>query len=292
VSTKEASPAALPATVLPEPRPRYPSRVTPTCEEEKTRPVSYLAPLYTLAFRREEAAHVRALGTYLLVAPPVVCVAWLMAWEAGGTKWPFLAYLLVLLSILHVTYLYLAWGVKRQRDALDLEYGKLREAERQSDERVKHLSARLARHKEKNLPEPDPWHEREHLRNVLSHIPLSRSIGEIGVAATVVRDLRNRRIETAAHLWQRHGFLPAGIDAGQAALLRTWLGELEARERERYALEANPALAIQEKLVRIAAESDRRAARLAELESMRDAFPDASFATFLRRLLPWHLRVA
>lgn len=289
-TTKSVSPLPNDAAIITPKLRRYPSRVTPTCDEEQTRPVSYLAPLYTLAFQREEAAHIHALRAYLLIAPPVVCIAWLMAWDFGGTKWPFLAYLLVLLSVLQVTYLYLAWGVKRQRDALDLEYGKLMEAERQNSERKKHLSERLARCKAKNLPEPDAWHEREHLRKVLSHIPLSRSIGEIGVSAPVVRELRGRGIGTAAHLWQRHGFLPAGTDAAQASLLRTWLSDLEVRERERFAREYNPVLALEERLARMTRQSEKRAARLAELDEWRASFPDASFATFLRRLLPSHLR--
>ncbi len=293
VLAKGVSAVPIIAAVTPaaEPR-RYPSRVTPTCEEEKTRPVSYLAPLHTLAFRREEVAHIHALRAYLLIAPPFVSVAWLTAWDAGGTKWPFLAYLLVLMAGLQVIYLYLAWGVKRQRDALDLEYGKLREAERQSKERIKHLSARLARCKAKYLPEPDAWQEREHLRKMLCHIPLSRAIGEFGVSATVVRDLRRRGIETAAHLWQRHGFLPTGIDPEQGILLRIWMGGLESRERERYAREANPVLALEERIARIATESETRRRRLAELEAVREAFPDASFATFLQRTLPWHPRFA
>lgn len=269
---------------------RYPSRVTPTCEEEKPRPVSYLAPLYTPAFQRQEAIQILVLRSYLLVAPPAVSVAWLMAWEAGGTKWPFLAYLFLLLTGLQITYLYLSWGVKRQRDALDLEYAKLREMERLSVEQSRRLSRQLARLKEKGMSSPDARQEREHLLNVLSHIPLSRAIGEMGVAATVVRDLRRRNIETAAHLWQRHGFLPAGTDAGQVALLRVWLSDLESRERERYARETNPVLAIGERLSQIALESEKRKARLIELNAARETFPDASFATFLQRSLPTFVR--
>jgi hypothetical protein len=264
---------------------RYPSRVTPTCEEEKPRPVSYLAPLYTREFQRQEAVHILTLRGYLLVVPPVVSIAWLMAWDAGGTKWPFLAYLLVLLAILQVAYLYLCWGVKRQRDGLDLEHAKLREAERIDAEQTKRLSARLDRLKTKALPEPDARQEREHLRSVLAHVPLSRSIGEVGVSALVVRALRQRGIETAAHLWQRHGFLPTGIDAEQAARLRVWLADVENRERERYARESNPVRSIGEQIARIAQASDKRRTRLVELAAMQETFPDASFGAFLQRLV-------
>lgn len=262
---------------------RYPSRVTPTCDEEQTRGVSYLAPLRTAAFARQEAVHLRLTRGYLLFAPPTVVAVAVMAWGAGGPKWPFLAYLLFILVAWHLAFLYLGWGVKRQRDALELEVGKLREAARAGKERVARLSRLRKRLEATVVPEPTAGEEEAYLRNALSQCPLSRAIADAGVSANAIRTLRARGIETAAHLWQRHGFLPSGTDPEQAMILRDWLEETVNRERGRFVRSSNPVREVRETLERLAAMDTLRKARLAELDAERDRFPGDSPGAFLAR---------
>ena len=267
----------------------YPSRVSPTCAEEMPRPVSYLAPLRTAAFRRQEVAHFAVVKSFLFTAPPAAWLAWFYAWSAGGTKWPFLAYLFALLTSLAAIFLYLTWEVKRQHDALEGEAARLLDAERASGEQ-KRLVRRQLHRVDMSAP-PEAWRERAHLRQALAQIPLSRALAEAHVSASVVRDLRRTGIATAAHLWQRHGFVPSGTDAAQAARLRAWLHTLEVREQTWFARENDPTRCLEERLQRLADESAKRRSRLAELQAERGVFPDASFAAFLRRMsLPKTLR--
>lgn len=261
------------------PRLSAPCRVSPKCAEEEIRPVSYLAPMHTGAFARQEAAHLLRLRGFLLIAPPAVVLTWLWAWSAGGEKWSFLASLLMVLVFTVTAFLHQTWGVKKQHDALELEVAKLRHAEHSDRENERGLRQKL------NAPAPprEGWRERAHLRGAFSPIPLSRAIADAGVSARSVRALRDAGIGTAAHLWNRHGFLPAGTDATDAALLRAWLADREAREMVRFARENDPASHARESLTQIAARRKERAARLAELTRERSAFPDATFAAFLRR---------
>ena len=219
----------------------YPSWVTPTCDAEKVKPVSYLAPLQHPIFARKESIHIFALRGYLLLAPPLVCLFWLMAWDAGGAKWPFLAYLFALLAGLQIVFFYLTWGVKQQHDALELEAAKLREAQRLNAVRERELLAQLSHWDKQTVPGGNLYQERAHILRAFALIPLSRAIGDRGVSAFVIRELREQNIETAGQLWLRHGFFPRGIDRQEAALLRVWLEEIEQRERERYMREVNPA---------------------------------------------------
>ncbi|MBC8141356.1 MAG: phosphotransferase [Armatimonadetes bacterium] len=259
--------------------PALPCRVSPKCAEEEIRPVSYLAPMRSGAFVRQEAAHLVALRGFLLLAPPTATLIWLWAWGAGGEKWPFLAYLFVLLLLTVATFLYQTWGAKKLHDALELEGAKLRSAERFDAEREKQLRQKQAAPAAK----PEAWRERAHLRQVLTSVPLSRAIGDAGVAASTVRTLGEAGITTAAHLWNWHGFLPTGTNATDAALLRAWLGGLEEREKHRFACENDPAQAATVALGKIAERRAVRAVRLAELSRERRAFPDTSFAALLRR---------
>ena len=259
--------------------PAPPSRVTPTCAEEEPRPVSYLAPLRLPAFARQEAVHLLYLRGFLLLAPPTTGLLWLWAWSAGGEKWLFLACLFAVFTATLAAFLYLTWGAKKQHDALELEAGKLREAERLDREREKRLRRSIAQ----NAAPPEGWRERAHLRQTLSLIPLSRAIGDAGVSASVVRQLRESGITSAAHLWSRHGFLPGGTPPADAAMLRAWLADAEGREKQNFARENDPAQAAQETLSRIAAARSKRAARLTALARERQNFPDTTFAALLRR---------
>ena len=280
-STPVYLPSPTPNTQHLIPNPQHPTRVSAKCAEEVLRPVSYLAPLSSPVFREQEVAHFAALRAFLVVAPPVVLWTWLAAWGAGGTKWPFLAYLFLVLAALSLSFLHLTWGVKRQRDALEMEGGKLREAERTDSERERRLCHRLARLGD--VAAPDPWQERSHLRRVLAQIPLSRAIGDAGVSPDAVRELRARGITSAAHLWERHGFVPTGTVPETAAHLRAWLAAVEARERERYARDTDPTYAAWEELTRLADKARLRQTRLAELAAEQEAFPESGFAAFLRQ---------